>query len=1061
MSPSHIRAFPCDNASHEAIASWFLGPKAENHKFVRDGFEAIVNDLQRARKAYHPEDGVFITEDMQQSDAFVGSIDKLRGLLSKLSEYMAEHNIPFYSPRYNAHMLADVSMPGVLGYLLTMMYNPNNVAPEASPLTSLIEYEVGQDLSETLGYRRQSSGPKIDLDINAQPMAWGHITCGGSIANLESMWVARNLKFYPLSFKNAMALGAPFNYIASTFHVKLCTGEEKLFMNCSTWELLNLDPAVVLDLSGRLTTEYGMSTDYVQKVMTDYIIQTVGKDALEKQFGITIPTCYYVAATQHYSWPKGAALTGIGSQNLVEINVDNHARMDARHLDTLLEESLRKQQAVYAVVCIIGSTEHGAVDPIVEVIKLREKFQKRGLSFLIHADAAWGGYFTTLLRERQSPHKGTNRSEEPFDPFVPKMSLLPYTKTQLAHLKYADSITIDPHKSGYIPYPAGALCYRDERARFLVTWTSPYIDFQAEGVQTMGTYGVEGSKPGAAPVAAWLSHEVIGLHKGGYGALLGESLFTGVKFYCYWATMDMDDPDLIVIPFNMLPSEMKSGATLADVEAEKIFIRDRILKPSNRELVADHEAMHHVRGLGSDLMINAFACNFRLPDGTVNTNVTEANVLNSRIYEKLSVLTVDEKVADRDVWVMSTSLSQAKFGECLSNFKRRLGVEGDEDLFVLVNVSMSPFPTEANFIGRLAESFKQTAKSFIKSSSLPRNIIVPDYHTFVMQGTDKVHLVALPMFQMANFRQQVILAVDIPPEALAQYKAAQDANPTAVFSLSTSSEVALDDILRAGTFTATIDQDFPENRAFLSDPNQQHFLSGVQVSNIRIIKNRSLDSTLLESAYPPAMPFYLYGTTQQQHIDHILLCSPNAQFSGSQIKLELEPGSGIYEPGFGQELERGLIAVFDTVREAALQPFSKSHPPKFFLPGKKFPITIHRDSAKGPVAGLASTVVAKGTITLGSSVFVDAIHINDDLTHPTNSQHGNLTDEQVRALKDFIKGETTGPALAARLPANLTRVGGTLLLDRYSSTGVHNDNTRNIAQRSAWKASWDTAVGRK
>lgn len=72
------------------------------------------------------------------------------------------------------------------------------------------------------------------------------------------------------------------------------------------------------------------------------------------------------------------------------------------------------------------------------------------------------------------------------------MTLLPYTKIQLENLKFADSITIDPHKSGYIPYPAGALCYRDERSRFLVTWTSPYIDFQSEGVQTMGTYGVEG-----------------------------------------------------------------------------------------------------------------------------------------------------------------------------------------------------------------------------------------------------------------------------------------------------------------------------------------------------------------------------------------------------------------------------------------------------------------------------------------------------------------------------------------------------------------------------------------
>ena len=28
-------------------------------------------------------------------------------------------------------------------------------------------------------------------------------------------------------------------------------------------------------------------------------------------------------------------------------------------------------------------------------------------------------------------------------------------------LANSDSITVDPHKSGYIPYPAGALCYRN------------------------------------------------------------------------------------------------------------------------------------------------------------------------------------------------------------------------------------------------------------------------------------------------------------------------------------------------------------------------------------------------------------------------------------------------------------------------------------------------------------------------------------------------------------------------------------------------------------------------
>ena len=82
-------------------------------------------------------------------------------------------------------------------------------------------------------------------------------------------------------------------------------------------------------------------------------------------------------------------------------------------------------------------------------------------------------------------------------------------------------------RSGYVPYPAGGLCYRDGRMRYLVTWTSPVVwRGGSSDAESMGIYGVEGSKPGAAPTAAYLSHEVIGLHQKGYGALLGEALFT-------------------------------------------------------------------------------------------------------------------------------------------------------------------------------------------------------------------------------------------------------------------------------------------------------------------------------------------------------------------------------------------------------------------------------------------------------------------------------------------------------------------------------------------------------
>ena len=236
------------------------------------------------------------------------------------------------------------------------------------------------------------------------------------------------------------------------------------------------------------------------------------------------------------------AVTGIGSRNIISVPVDEQARLDCQALDMLLAECVRCRQAVYAVVVIMGTTEHGSVDPLSKVLALRRKYQRRGLSFLIHADAAWGGYFTSML----VPNPVTADSESYLDD--PSLFLNPYTKNELRHMCLADSITIDPHKSGYTPFPAGALCYKDGRLRHMVTWTSPVMGSAEEGGTKMGVYGIEGrcvralynftlnadallciSKPGAAPVAAWLGHEVIGLHKGGFGFLLGQSVFTSTR----------------------------------------------------------------------------------------------------------------------------------------------------------------------------------------------------------------------------------------------------------------------------------------------------------------------------------------------------------------------------------------------------------------------------------------------------------------------------------------------------------------------------------------------------
>ena len=70
---------------------------------------------------------------------------------------------------------------------------------------------------------------------------------------------------------------------------------------------------------------------------------------------------------------------------------DSLARMD---LDAL--EKVLKTGKVGTVVATIGTTGTGSIDPLPEILKLREKY-----GFRLHADAAYGGYF--ILVDNLSP----------------------------------------------------------------------------------------------------------------------------------------------------------------------------------------------------------------------------------------------------------------------------------------------------------------------------------------------------------------------------------------------------------------------------------------------------------------------------------------------------------------------------------------------------------------------------------------------------------------------------------------------------------------------------------
>ena len=305
---------------------------------------------------------------------------------------------------------------------------------------------------------------------------------------------------------------------------------------------------------------------------------------------------------------------------MVGVQVDHGAHMDLDDLRDQLQYCLDKQVAVYAVVAIIGSTEEGAVAPLRGVIKMRDEFQAKSLSFLVHCDGAWGGYFCTMLPQDYHPGQEINlRSEKGSGQgFVPDSSLRADTQENLFMLRQADSITVDPHKAAYIPYPAGGLCYRDGRLRYLITWTSPVISRGETSATSIGVFGIEGSKPGASVMSTWFPNICIGLGPDSYGKLLSEVTFTCSRLSAEWAAMSTKDDNFIVVPLNELPSKLKNG-TPEEAEAEKQKIRDRVLRKTNAEIVSEDEsrpkddkALALLQALGSDLNINSFSTKWNL-----------------------------------------------------------------------------------------------------------------------------------------------------------------------------------------------------------------------------------------------------------------------------------------------------------------------------------------------------------------------------------------------------------------------------------------------------------------
>jgi len=98
-------------------------------------------------------------------------------------------NYPFHHPRYAAQMLKPPHPAAVIGYVTAMLVNPNNHALDGGPATAAMEKDVVAQLAAMFGFSGSAAAPGDP----GQAGHLGHLTSSGTIANLEALFVAREI----------------------------------------------------------------------------------------------------------------------------------------------------------------------------------------------------------------------------------------------------------------------------------------------------------------------------------------------------------------------------------------------------------------------------------------------------------------------------------------------------------------------------------------------------------------------------------------------------------------------------------------------------------------------------------------------------------------------------------------------------------------------------------------------------------------------------------------------------------------------------------------------------
>jgi L-2,4-diaminobutyrate decarboxylase len=227
-----------------------------------------------------------------------------------------------------------------------------------------------------------------------------------------------------------------------------------------------------------------------------------------------------VSCGGHYVKKNCADWTGLGMNNVREIQVDEHNSMDINHLKQVMEECKQQGKPVVMVVCTMGTTDSWAVDPIEQVRALIDQYEnaKGYPKPFLYADAVigWSWLAYSTYDFKQNPLQFSRKA----------LKVLEDNYQQIKALHLADAIGIDFHKTGWAPYLCSIFMVKDyDRFTELLGRPSPAY-LQDRTSYNPFKYTLETSRTGAYPMAAWATLRLFG--REGFQVLLGHIIEVGL-----------------------------------------------------------------------------------------------------------------------------------------------------------------------------------------------------------------------------------------------------------------------------------------------------------------------------------------------------------------------------------------------------------------------------------------------------------------------------------------------------------------------------------------------------